>query len=170
MQSLIYSLKKTSSQTFDFITDSGVKYTIYIASLNSLSHLFIGEDRLSEKNFYYLIIERKSHLDTTTSHDLIIKRTIASCLFQFFTENKEAVVVFNYTNGDNKIEKRRSHFYRWFIEYGADTRFTYYQKDFTDIASICALYRRYSAHPNFAEIEDKIKILIEQIGKDTSKS
>jgi hypothetical protein len=170
MQSLIYNLKKTSKETFDFTSDWGVKYTIYLTSLNHLSHLFIGEDLLSEKNFYYLVLERKSHFDTAKHHDLIIKRTVASCLFQFFTDNKEAIVLFNFTNADNKIEKRRALFYRWFSEYGSDTRFTYYQKDFNDVASICALYRKYSAHPNFVEIEEKIRVLIEQISSGTSKT
>lgn len=170
MQNLIYSLKRTSKETFDFTTDAGVEYTIYLSSLNRISHLFVGLNNLSENNFYYLIIERKSHINVPTAHDLIVKRTVAACLFQFFTENKEAIVVFNYTNIDDKIEKRRAHFRRWFIEYVTETRFTFYQKDYDDFASICALYRRYSYHPNFIQIEEKIKTLVEQIGKDTSKS
>lgn len=168
MQSLIYSLKKTSNETFDFITDKDVHYTIYLTSLSHLSHLFIGEERLNEKDFFYLVLEKKSHFNVPVHFDIITKRTVASCLFQFFTENKKAVVVFNYVDTDGKLSKRRNHFFRWFKEYGAETRFTFYQKDYGDFASICALYRRYSAHPNFIEIEEKIRNLIEEIG-DQSK-
>ncbi|MES2680026.1 MAG: hypothetical protein V4635_09085 [Bacteroidota bacterium] len=140
-----------------------------MSSLSHLSYLFIGEDRLNEKDFYYLIIDRKDREVSPSPPDVFIKRTVALCLFQFFTDNREAVIVFNYTNADGKINAKRGLFKRWFDEYSTDSVYKFYQHDFRDVASICALYRRYSAHVNFVDVETKIQSLIIQIATDTSK-
>lgn len=169
-QPLIYNLTKTSSHSYDFTTTKGIDYTIYLTSLSHLSHLFIGNDKISEKNFYYLIIDRKGDDKIIVSKDPYIKRTVMLCLFQFFIDNPQAVVLFNYSNGDNKIKRRRILFKRWFEEYSQDSIFKFYQHDFKDEASICALYKRYSAHINFVDVEDKIKEMILQISSVITKS
>ncbi len=170
MQKLIYSLVKTSNETFEFTTSKGIVYRIYFTNLVHLNHLFEQEKTLKSDNFYYLILEKKTNKEINNRFDLIIKRTVASCIFQFFVDNKQAIILFNYSNGGGKVVKRRNHFNRWFKEYADGTRFVLYRKDYLDFASICALYKIYSSHPNFVEIEQNIKSLIEKIGTETSKN
>ena len=168
MVQLIYHLTKTSEHTYEFTTNTGIKYVIYLTSLSHLSHLFTGEKRVTEKDFHYLIIDRKDK-KIGGKTDIFIKRTVALTLFEFFTQNREAIVVFNYTNLNGRILAKRRVFKKWFDEYSQDTLYRYYQHDFKDEASICALYRRYSSHLNFVEVEEQIKNVIIKIAEETAK-
>ena len=165
---LIYPLNKTSEYTYEFTTNKNIKYVVYLTSLSHLSSLFTGQERITEKDFYYLVIDRKGE-KTGGITDVFIKRTIALTLFNFFTQNKEAIVVFNYTNADNRILGKRAIFKKWYEEYSQDTLYKYYQHDFANEASICALYRRFSSHINFAEVEEQIRKVIIEIAAATSK-
>lgn len=157
---LMYLLRKSNSG-YRFETITGVEYEVYFTPLNQFEIRSEGS-LLHENSLYYFGIERIT-TKKGVKKDIYLKRTIAFILFQFFTEYRDAVVVFNYSNDGNRIKARRKIFKNWFDEYSEFTLFQLYQHDYNDEVSVCALYRRRGG-VKFESLKNDIERFIQNIG------
>lgn len=133
----MYQIQK-SNNGYIFTTENNVKYEIYFTLLDSEMLLF--PNNINIKNFYYFGIERIS--DKVGVKDVFIKRTVIFTIVSFFVENEGAVLIFNYSNDAEKLNARRRLFLSWFEEFRTHTVYQFYQHDFSDYDTVCALYKR----------------------------
>lgn len=144
---------------YTFTTHKGDIYSVYFTKLDQLSSYFLKE--VDTDNFYYFGIERIT--PKTKGKDIFIKRTVAYIIIDFFVSNPTAILVFNYSNDDLSISGRRKVFKSWFDEYSEHTLYQFYQYDFSDEVSVCALYRRQGI--NFDKIRSGVKNAINGLGE-----
>jgi hypothetical protein len=146
----MYQIQK-SNNGYTFTTENNVKYEIYFTLLDNETFSFLNNVHVS--NYFYFGIERLS--DKIGATDVFIKRTIVFTIVSFFLENEGAVLVFNYSNDSKKLNARRRLFLKWFEEFRTHTVYQFYQHDFSDYDTVCALYKR-SGGANFDLMKNSI--------------
>ncbi len=156
---MLYQVRSNGSG-YSFETSNGSVYEVYFTKLNTLSDYFLKE--VGTDDVYYFGIERMTK--NKGGNDIFIKRTIAYIIITFFVENQTAVLLFNYSNDNNCIEGRRKIFKKWFDEYSEHTLYQFYQHDYSDKVSLCALYRRHGK--NFDKIRNGVKRITMNIGDE----
>jgi hypothetical protein len=157
----MYPLRKTN-KGIEFTTSLGVVYNVYFTQLNNLDHYKFKTHDLSVQNFYYFGIERMSK-KTPSKIDRYLKQTIAFIIVQFFVDNENSIIVFNYSNDQNRIKGRRKMFKGWFDEYSKHSIHQLYQHDYSDEVSLCAIYNRRGGL-KFEELREDIQGYIQSIG------
>jgi hypothetical protein len=153
----MYQLQRNSTG-YTFITQSNVEYAIFFTLLKEEFHPFLIRDHVS--NYFYFGIERLT--DKVGVIDVFIRRTIVFTIVSFFLENEGAVLVFNYSSQEGKLAARRKLFYSWFEEFRTHTGYQFYQHDFSDYATVCALYKR-SGGVHFESIRSSIHQSLENL-------
>jgi hypothetical protein len=133
----MYLLQKTNDG-YAFETARGVKYEVYFAVFEDSYNIFPNNSNKS--NYFYFGIERMS--PKLGGIDSFIRSTILFTIVPFFIANPNAVLIFNYDNDDKRLNARRRLFKRWFDEFSIHTLYKLYQHDFSDLSTVCALYRR----------------------------
>jgi hypothetical protein len=147
---------KVESKGYTFETINGVKYLLYFNPLEPS----ILNNASTSFNYVYFGIERM--LGKSSKKDIFIERTIVFMIVSFFIENPNSILVFNYSNEDDLLLARRRLFYRWFQEYRTHTTYQFYQHDFSNTDTVCALYKRTGGH-NFDSIKEDIERAISNI-------
>lgn len=155
----MYPLQSNPSG-YAFKTYRGVEYEVYFTRLEKFKDYFI--EKLNTDEVYYFGIERVS-VKTGGKRDIFIKRTIAFLLIDFFVSNPTAIVVFNYSNNDQRVNSRRKLFQEWYNEYSEHTVYQFYRLDFSNEVTVCALYKRNGV--NFDNVRSGIKEAVSGIGK-----
>ncbi|MCW3103547.1 MAG: hypothetical protein JWO09_1987 [Bacteroidetes bacterium] len=153
----MYPLRK-SDTGYSFTTQSNVKYEIFFTLLPEELHPLLIRDHVS--NYFYFGIERLT--DKAGVIDPFIRRTIVFTIVSFFLENEGAVLVFNYSSTEGKLEARRRLFHAWFEEFRTHTVYQFHQHDFSDFATVCALYKR-SGGVKFESIKSSIHKSLENL-------
>lgn len=155
----MYPITKTN-KGYEFVTNSGIRYNLYFTSLDHLSSVKFNNPNLSINNFQYFGIEKMN--DINGVKDIFVKRTIASIMYNFFVIDPEGVIVFNYSNTDYKIKSRRRLFKKWIDEYSRISLLQFYQHDFSDEVSVCAIYNRRGGK-DFEHIRNDIQSFINSL-------
>jgi hypothetical protein len=150
---------RSNDNGYSFETSNGTIYEVYFTRLENLRDYFNKE--IGTDNVYYFGIERMT--ENKGGKDFFIKRTIAYIIFTFFVSNPTAVLIFNYSNDNYSVKGRRKIFKKWFEEYAEHTLFQFYQHDYSDELSVCAIYRRHGK--NFDDVRNGIKRITETIDK-----
>ncbi len=146
----MYQIQKSNSG-YTFTTYDNVKYEIYFTLLDRETYSFLNNININ--NYFYFGIERIS--DKVAGKDKFIKMTVVFTIVCFFLENEGAVLVFNYSNDSKKLKARRKLFFNWFKEFQTHTVYQFYQHDFSDYDTVCALYRR-TGGSNFELMKNNI--------------
>lgn len=154
---LMYPLQKTKDG-YAFETAYGVKYEVYFTFLEDSYNILPNNS--NKNNYFYFGIERLS--PKVACSDSFIRRTILFTIVPFFLANPNAVLIFNYDNGDKRLNGRRRLFKRWFDEFSIHTLYQFYQHDFQEVSTVCALYRRTGAD-KFDLIRKNIKHSVDNI-------
>ncbi|MES2593369.1 MAG: hypothetical protein V4608_15910 [Bacteroidota bacterium] len=147
----MYQIRK-SDLGYQFTTENNVEYSIYFTLLDHSKFPFLNKTNI--ENYYYFGLERLS--DKFGTSDIFIKRTVVFAIVSFFLENEGAVLVFNYSNDSQKLAARRRLFLSWFKEFQTHTVYQFYQYDFSDYDTVCALYKR-SGGANFDVMKNAIE-------------
>lgn len=153
---------KSSSDGYEFETDRGDKYCVYFTQLSQYDSFVFKTKDLNANNFYYFGVERLTPKQGGKTN-IFIKQTIAFILVQFFVDHENAVLVFNYSNEDNLISGRRKKFKDWFDEYAKHSIHQFYQHDYSNEVSLCAIYNRWGGL-QFEELRNDIQGYIQSIG------
>jgi len=157
----MYPLQKTNNG-YEFQTIEGVKYDVYFTQLIHAAD-FITAGGLSPERFYYFGFHRVGPKKKgRQGHDVFIKRTIAITIFQFFIENPEGILIFNYSDSEIRVKAKRKKFKEWFDEYSESTRIQLFQYDFEDKYTVCAIYTR-GSHPDFTKVKEAIETLVKNV-------
>lgn len=159
----MYPLQKTDDG-YIFETSYGVRYKVYFITFED-SYVLFPKNPYKD-NFFYFGIERIS--PKIGCSDYFIRRTILFMIVPFFLSNPNAILIFNYDNFDGRLNGRRRLFKRWYNEFSTHTLYQFYQCDFGNTSTVCALYRRTGAD-KFDLIRTNIKQSIDNI-KLTGKS
>ena len=146
----MYQIQKNNTG-YSFTTESNVKYEIFFTLLPEELHPSLIQEHVS--GYFYFGIERLT--DKVGVIDVFIRRTIVFTIVSFFLENEGAVLVFNYSSREGKLNARRKLFVSWFEEFRTHTVYQFHQHDFSDYATVCALYKR-SGGTRFELIRDSI--------------
>jgi hypothetical protein len=157
----MYPLRKTS-KGIEFTTSVGVVYNVYFTQLSQFNHYQFKSKHLKVDDFYYFGIERMTK-KTPSSIDRYLKQTIAFIIVQFFVDNENCIIVFNYSNDQNRIKGRRKMFKGWYDNYSKHSIHQMYQHDYSDEISLCAVYNRRGGL-EFEELRDDIQGYIQSIG------
>ncbi len=137
----MYQVHQSNKGYYFFETENSVEYSDYFTEMPETS-AYLTQNPLI-KNYYYFGIERTS--GKVPGKDRFIKLTIASIIVNFFLNNENSLLIFHYTNGDDRLQGRRRLFYTWFKEFSTHTTYQFYQHDFSDHSTVCVLYRRTGA-------------------------
>lgn len=151
---------RSNSNGYTFETSKGIVYEVYFTKLDKFSEYFLNE--VGTDDVYYFGVERMS--PKKVGKDIFIKRTVAYIIITFFIENPKAVLLFNYSNDNDYISGRRKIFKKWFDEYAEHSLYQFYQHDYSDKVSLCALYRRHGR--DFDKIRNGVKRITMNIGND----
>jgi len=151
---------RSNGNGYSFETSNGSVYEVYFTKLDNLSDYFQKE--IGTNDVYYFGIERITK--NKGGNDIFIKRTIAYIIITFFVSNPTAVLLFNYSNDNNSINSRRKVFKKWFEEYSEHTLYQFYQHDYSDQVTLCALYKRHGR--DFDKIRNGIKRITMNFGND----
>lgn len=151
---------RSNGNGYSFETSNGSVYEVYFTKLENLSDYFQKE--IGTNDVYYFGIERIT--ENKGGNDIFIKRTIAFIIITFFVSNPTAVLLFNYSNDNNSINARRKVFKKWFEEYSEHTLYQFYQHDYSDQVTLCALYKRHGR--DFDKIRNGIKRITMNFGND----
>lgn len=157
---MLYPLQK-SKLGYKFVTDYGSEYEIYFTQLLNYGE-HISMNGLNPNDFYYFGFTRSIKGKKCRQKDVFIKRTIAFSIFEFFTQHPDAIIVFNYSAGDGRLQARRKKFKEWFDEYSENTIIKMFQHDFAGMYTVCAIYKRKS-HPAFEKVQENIELLVKNI-------
>ena len=155
-----------SNEGYTFRIPNGNTYLLYLTQpplFNEVSFSF--KSTLTKDKFYYLGFSPIIIVNNRNS--FFTKRAIAHIVFDFFTENRDAVLVFNYSTEDGKIQARRRLFKKWIMEYSEFSSIQFYQHDYSDEVSVCALYFRSGADKFYLlkdDIENFLSKTSDQIG------
>ena len=160
----MYPLRR-NHRGYEFYTSKGIKYDVYFTQLIQYSSE-ITSSGLDAGLFYYFGFHRNNK--APGDPDVFIKRTIALTLFMFLTEYPKAVVVFNYSAVDGRLQARKKKFKQWFDEYADGTNFKMFQHDFLEEYTVCAIYKRQS-HPAFETVQQNIEDLIRCLNQEQNK-
>lgn len=147
---------------YSFITENNVEYLVYFTPLPNDGQ-YLPIDSLIN-NYYYFGIERIS--EKTGGKDRFIRYTVASIIVNFFVNNPNIVLIFHYSNGDERLQGRRRLFAGWFKEFSEHTTYQFYQHDFLDYSTVCALYKRVGA-THFDRLRNCIQESISNLEKST---
>ncbi len=151
---------RSNGNGYSFQTSNGSIYEVYFTKLDTYGEYFLNE--IGTSDIYYFGIERMT--PKKGGKDFFIKRTIAYIIITFFIENPKAVLFFNYSNDNENINGRRKIFKDWFDEYSEHSLYQFYQHDYSDSVTLCALYRRQGRE--FDKIRSGIKKITMNFGND----
>jgi hypothetical protein len=130
-----------SDKGYLFTTEAGVNYLVYFTRITN-PEKYLTKNTLID-NYFYFGVERISA--KVGGKDRHIKMTIASIIMNFFINNDKSILIFNYSCDDDRVKGRRKLFYSWFEELSTHTTYQFYQHDFLDSATVCALFKRTGA-------------------------